>query len=77
MKHRLSAAVLAALLGGAVVPELFAQETPPAVPATPAAPANPASPGATVTAPATAATPAPEPIPIDDIRLLVEIFHKV
>lgn len=77
MKHRLSVAVLAALLGGAVVPELFAQETPPAVPATPAAPANPASPGATVTAPATAATPAPEPIPIDDIRLLVEIFHKV
>ncbi|MGE3774169.1 MAG: S41 family peptidase, partial [Gammaproteobacteria bacterium] len=77
MKYRLSVAVLAALLGGSLAPDLAAEETVPTVPATPAAPANPASPGAAITVPATPAETMPEPIPLDDIRLLVEIFHKV
>ena len=61
MNHRLHAAVLAALLGGTLAFNLAAQESTPTAPA----------------APPTAAANAPEPIPIDDIRLLVEIFHKV
>jgi len=77
MKYRLSVAVLAALLGGSLAFDLAAEETAPTVPATPAAPTNPASPGAAITAPATPAETAAEPIPLDDIRLLVEIFHKV
>ena len=72
MKYRLSVAVLAALLGGSVAPDLAAEEAPPAVPATPAPAASPEA-----AAPATTAEVKSEPIPLDDIRLLVEIFHKV
>ncbi len=66
MKYRLPVAVLAALLGGSLAFDLAAEEAPQTSPPTPTAPA---SPGATATS--------SEPIPIDDIRLLVEIFHKV
>jgi len=71
MKIRLHAAVLAALLGSTFGPELAAQQQ------TPVAPVAPTAPPAVVAAPATAAPPTAEPIPIEDIRLLVEIFHKV
>ncbi|MCC7122949.1 MAG: S41 family peptidase [Gammaproteobacteria bacterium] len=78
MNHRLSVAVLAALLGCSFALDLAAEEPSPSVPATPAAPTSPTSPGAAITAPAHAELPTPnDPIPLDDIRLLVEIFHKV
>ena len=70
MKNRLHVAALAALLASAFGPELAAQQQ------TPATPAAPATAPATAAAPA-AAGPEAEPIPIEDIRLLVEIFHKV
>ena len=68
MKHRLSVAVLAALLGSTFGPGLSAQQQQPGAPA----PTTGAAPAA-----ANAAPPAGESIPLDDIRLLVEIFHKV
>jgi carboxyl-terminal processing protease len=63
MNHRLRVAVLAVLLAGTSSPGLRAQQQAGDPPAAPAA--------------ASPATPGPEPIPVDDLRLLVEIFHKV
>lgn len=69
MKHRLSVAVLAVLLGSTPGSQLSAQQQSPAAPA-PQAPAAAGSGAGT-------APPASDSIPLDDIRLLVEIFHKV
>ena len=86
LTHHVSPFAYALVLAGCLSVPVYAEDaggsTPPATPVTPTTPAPPAIP-ATAAPPAidsaadTVIVPAQEPIPVDDIRVLVEVFHKI
>ncbi len=73
-ERRLGSLILLVLLGACLAASAQAP-----VPSSPAQPAIPPAPTAAVPTPPTAVPPTPDtaPLPLDEIRVFVEVFHKV